>query len=578
MINRTHALFVFILLAACSGPHKTTTSSTGGTQDQLSGVQRADVTYTFFNANKEKLLGNYNTAVDLFGEVIRKDPQNAAAMYELASVYMEQKKYVDALYFAKTSFKLSPNNIWYGRQYVEVLQRNDRFKEAAEVLEVLSKQYPSDEELYHQWAASCIFAGNLDDALEVYEKYESVFGIDEEISMDKCRIYQQQHKPEKAVVELKRLIAKDSSNVEVYGLLAEYYQTMGDTSRALETYQLIERMDPENAYVHLSLADFYRTAGDKERSVEELKRAFQNPKLEIETKISILGSYYSLVEQYPELKDQALALCSLLVKVHPNDSRSYAVMADFLVQEKDFEGAREQYRKAKALGSKEYSVHSQILMLDSQLRDWDAMLSESEEALSLFPDQPFVYYFNGMSKQQKKKYADAVTVLSSGVKMVVDNPELESSFYSLMGEAYHELKDNVKSDESFDKALALDPKDATVMNNYAYFLSMRGDKLAKAEALSKKSLELEPDQASYEDTYGWIMFMMGNYTDAKLWIGKAIGHTTGDNATLLEHYGDVLYKLGDTQQALEYWQRAKAAGDGGSDQLDQKILQKKYME
>jgi predicted negative regulator of RcsB-dependent stress response len=74
------------------------------------------------------------------------------------------------------------------------------------------------------------------------------------------------------------------------------------------------------------------------------------------------------------------------------------------------------------------------------------------------------------------------------------------------------------------------------------------------------------------------MFMMGNFKDAKVWIEKSMQHGGDNSAAVLEHYGDVLYKLGDTQQALEYWQRAKNAGEGTSDQLDQKILQKKFVE
>jgi hypothetical protein len=36
--------------------------------------------------------------------------------------------------------------------------------------------------------------------------------------------------------------------------------------------------------------------------------------------------------------------------------------------------------------------------------------------------------------------------------------------------------------------------------------------------------------------------------------------------------------LGETDKALEFWQRAKKAGEGASDRLDEKILQKKYIE
>lgn len=535
------------------------------------------MTHTFINANREKILGNRNEAAALFSEVIRKDPKNAAAMFELANVYMDQKKYNDALFFSKSAFKIDPSNVWYGQQYAEVLQRNSRFKEAAEVLAKIVEEHPDEEDYYHQLAESYVFAGDAEQAIKTYDRLQERFGIDEETSMNKCRIYQQMKKPEKAITEMERLIRSDSTNVQAFAMLAELYQSTGNTEKALAAFQMIETIDPDNAFIHLSLADFYRTNGDKEKSFSELKLAFRNRQLEMDTKISILSSYYSLVTEHPELKEQATQLCDILVEVHPTDPRSHAAHADFLTIEKKYEEALAEYRRARELGSKEYSVYSQILLIESQLSDWDAMLKESEEALTLFPDQPAVYFFNGIAKQHAKRFADAITILNTGVNMVVDNPQLSASFYSAMGESYHELGDHVKSDQCYEKALTLDPKDATVMNNYAYFLSLRGDRLTKAEELSKRSNELEPNSTSFEDTYGWIMFTMGKYADAKTWIGKSLEHGGDKSGVVLEHYGDVLYKLGELQQAMEYWQRAKQAGDA-SDRLDQKILQKKYIE
>lgn len=162
--------------------------------------------------------------------------------------------------------------------------------------------------------------------------------------------------------------------------------------------------------------------------------------------------------------------------------------------------------------------------------------------------------------------------------MIVDNKDLESQFYSSLGEAYNEIKDYVKSDESFEKGIAIDPKNANTLNNYAYFLSVRGEKLEKAEKMSMESNELEPTQASYQDTYGWIMYKQNKFEDAKIWIEKSLSNSTDSSATVLEHYGDVLFKIGDTAKAFDFWQKAKNAGEGASEFLDRKILEKKLFE
>ena len=162
--------------------------------------------------------------------------------------------------------------------------------------------------------------------------------------------------------------------------------------------------------------------------------------------------------------------------------------------------------------------------------------------------------------------------------MVVDNKSLEAQFYTSLGDAYNELKNFLKSDESYEKALAANPKDANVLNNYSYYLSVRGEQLEKAEKMSRQSNELEPKQSSYEDTYGWIMFKLGKYEDAKIWIEKSLSNGSDKSATVLEHYGDILFKIGDITKALLFWQKAKDAGDGASEFIDRKIQEKKLFE
>lgn len=55
--------------------------------------------------------------------------------------------------------------------------------------------------------------------------------------------------------------------------------------------------------------------GDKEKSYQELKKAFENPDLDIDTKINILLSYYVLTEVNKELTSQALELTEILFVV-----------------------------------------------------------------------------------------------------------------------------------------------------------------------------------------------------------------------------------------------------------------------
>ena len=198
------------------------------------------------------------------------------------------------------------------------------------------------------------------------------------------------------------------------------------------------------------------------------------------------------------------------------------------------------------------------------------METESKEALELFPNQPVLYLLNGIANSRNKKYDAAIKSLKSGSKMVIDNNALLIDFYSNLAEAYNSAENHKESDAIFNKALKLDPNNALILNNYSYYLSVRGVDLKRAETMSKKSNAISPNNVSYLDTYGWIMYKMKQYEDAELWLKKAIDNGGAESDVILEHYGDVLFQLGQKQKAIEFWQKAKKFGEG-SEFLDRKL-------
>ena len=148
----------------------------------------------------------------------------------------------------------------------------------------------------------------------------------------------------------------------------------------------------------------------------------------------------------------------------------------------------------------------------------------------------------------------------------------------MLGDAYNETGDFVNSDYSFDEALVIDPNNAYILNNYAYYLSLRGEKLEKAKRMSKKSNILVENNSAFQDTYAWVLYQAGDYKEAKVWIEKALSNAEGlDRPVLLEHYGDILYKLDKLSEALAQWEHALNAGGEKTD-LEYKIENKSLPE
>jgi tetratricopeptide (TPR) repeat protein len=551
--------------------------STKSITDQKGQKEKKDNSSVFIDANREKLLGNYNEAALLFQKSLAINPADGASMYELAKIYARQNKVDEALFYAENAVELEKENMYYLLLYASLLHANENYAKAAEVYENVLTLKPNYFDYYNKLAVAYLYAGKLMDAVAVYDRLEEKLGVTEELSLKKQNIYLQANKLNKAVEEVEKLIASFPAEPKYYAVLAEMCLDNGLDEKAEWAYQKIIEIDPENPYVYISLADFYKKNGNEEKAFEELKKGFMNPDLDIDTKIQILMQYYTINEIYKENREEAFILANILVEVHPNDPKAYSMQGDFYYQADQFLEARDAFIQVIKLDSSKYIVWEQLLFTQSKLDSNDALLRDCHRTIELFPEQPLPYLFAGGALYMKKEWDDCIKILNQGLYFVVNSPLMEAQFFAYLGDAYNQTGNNQKSDESYENVLALTPDNDYVLNNYAYYLSLRGENLEKAAKMAKRATELKPNSSSNQDTYGWVLYKLGYYDEAKFWIEKAKQNGAENNPVILEHCGDVLWQLGETEEAVNYWIKAKEAGKG-SDFLDQKVEEKKMYE
>jgi tetratricopeptide (TPR) repeat protein len=568
-----HILLLFsgIALFSC----KSTSTSTSAGKKQVDVVP-ADNSALFIDASKEKALGNYHEAIRLYQKCLEVNPRDGASMFELSKLYTLQGNAEQALNFAKQAVEVEGNNIYYLLFYAGLLQSTEDYEAAAKLYEKVIEIKPNYPEYYDRLAMAYIYAGKPMEAVKIYDQLEEKAGITEEYSMKKQSIYVQENKITKAIEELEKLISAYPLETKYYAVLAELCMNHGYEERALQAYEKIAELDEDDPYIHISLADYYKKQGDLAKSFEELKLGFYNPNLDIDSKIQILIRYYTVNEIYSELKAEAFELAEILLEVHPNDPKSYSMYGDFLYQDGRFEEARDAFRHVIELDSSKYLVWEQLLFTESELRDNNAIYSESIRAIELFPEQPIPYLFAGGALYEQKKWDECIRILEQGAYYVVNNDRLLAQFYAYLGDAYNQVDETEKSDAAYDKVLTIDPNHDYVLNNYAYYLSLRGENLEKAAKMAKRATELQPS-SSNQDTYGWVLYKMGYYEEAKLWIEKAIENGAQDNPVILEHLGDVYWQLGNQAKAIELWNKAKESGEG-SELLEKKVKDKTLYE
>ena len=559
-----------------TSPSKVNTNK--GLED-LEEKELIEFKFVFHNANKERILGNYQMAANLFMKCIEIAPKEANPYYELAHIYDVNDQFDLALKYSEQAIKLDPDNYWYRVLYAHSLQRNGNNDGAIKQYEILIDKNDANPDLYFDLGGMQLYGRKYKDAIETFDKLESIIGLNEEISIQKEKIYVKLGNIDKAAHEIQKLINASPDELRYQNILADLYSANNMVDKAMEIYKSIIKIDPNNPYANLSLHDYYKQKGNNTEAFEALKKAFASEELDIDAKMKILLSYYSVTESSNEYKKDALDLNKILIETHPKNPKAYTMYADFLYRDKKLVSAQEYYLKAIEHDSSKFAIWSQLMFIESELQDNDALLRDSKKAVALFPNQPIFYFFYGAVNIQKKNFAEATKYLEIGKDYVIDNPILLTQFHANLGDAYNGLKSYEKSDKAYEDALKIDPKNIYVLNNYSYYLSLRGEKLDRAEELSARCNELEPDQFNYQDTYAWILYKQGKFVQAKEWLEKALGLGGINNSVILEHLGDTYAKLNDITKALEYWNKAKALDKGDvSEFLDKKIADKKLYE
>ncbi len=576
------ALLLSTLLIACGGTKQTVEKPPAGV-DPESGApaatgtdKRAETMRYFMEATQARLSGQIPKAVQLYRECLKLDPTNGAALFELAKLYHQGQDFPSALDHAKRAVAADKENIWYRFLLADLYSQNRQTNEAAAVYREVLAKWPDRYEVYFDLANMLAFSGKVDEAIKVYNDQEQRFGLSEELIMQEFGMLSQSGKLPEAQALVERAIKAYPNEPQYLGLLAEVYDQQGEHEKALEQYRKTLELDPDNSMLRIALAEHYYTVGKMEEAYNELGIAFLDPDLDIDAKMQVLIGFFEMTDREgekptdrPDLIRRSYTLIEALEKAHPESGKPHTIHGDFLLRDGKFSEARDQFREALRTEKERFPIHMQLLQLDLQLGDHEALHKDAEEAISIFPTVPEPYLYNGIALSRLSKHDEAIETLITGRDVVVDNPQLQAQFWSSLGDAYNEAERFADSDKAYDKALALEPDNAGTLNNYAYYLSVRNEQLEKAERMSKRSLEITPGSATYMDTYAWILFRLAKYADAKVWIEKALASGEADGV-VVEHYGDILFELGDKNGATEQWRKAKTLG-GGSDALDRKI-------
>ena len=535
---------------------------------RFSQTEQMMIDNVFLEGVKQMMIEDYGTALNVFMDVLRMDSRHAPANFQISRIRLMQNRLNEAEIYAERAHQLSPQNKFYLEHLAYIYGENNKHAQALNSLEQLINIDPRNEDYRLEMANAYLFLRRPLDAIRIYDSIEKRQGISEELSMQKIRIHQTLGKDAEVRNELQRLIERFPNETKYRSILAELNMQAKRFDEAFAEYQKILSIDPEDPHIHLALADYHKARNDTMKMWEELVLAFQNPSLEIDAKVVLTAPFYAFIEQ----KEITYRLLDAILSIHPEEPKALALYADFLQRDDRFLEARDKYRQVIALDGSRYAVWEALLLCNLQLLDPVGLLHDGLQALERFPEQPLVSYMIGTAYNLKKDYVMAMQYLEQAAQLAQRSRPLLIQIYTNLGDVYHVLNNHSKSDENYRKALELDPENTAVLNNFAYFLSLRRERLDEAEEMARLVCQRNPTNPTYLDTFAWVLYQQGRYAEAREIMEVALLHGGNEEAVLLEHYGDILWKINERERALEYWKKAQTLDESaGSEFLGEKI-------
>lgn len=394
---------------------------------------------------------------------------------------------------------------------------------AKEAIEKLDRNYPANDAVKYYMGLMAYSAGDLAGA----EKY-----LSEAVRLDSCNLWYKDalaglfaaegrnHEAADLYIPLVEARPSYYANAYTLTLIGDRYLSLYSDSLARDSYDKALSLSPGYSPALLGRAELNRMTGNMAAFFADARQFVRDPAMKPYSKCNYVTQLLKHVDYpfYVTWGAQLDSLVNFCVQAHPADSSALRLAGSWYYS-----------TERKELGTKYFN----------------RLLEEYPDDLSAHYTKLSLIYDGGNMRQVLE---ECETIIKLGGK---NNPEVIPAM-STAGDCWHAVGNDRMAMKYYDKVLRLEPDNVLTLNNYAYYLSLSGKKLKKAEQMSRRTIELEPENPSYLDTYGWILHLLGRDAEAKPYFKKAMIYGGKDHLDILEHYSVVLDALGEKELSQYY--------------------------
>lgn len=520
-------------------------------------TEEADATNLYIQGINAFENEDYELALDFLTEAYLKVPGSAGINFALADAYLMLGDLINASYYGKNAAELDPTNKWYHLKNAEIYRRAGKNSDTVESLQKALIRHPNDLEILYMLAGIHADHGDYLKSNNVFNRIEKVRGATVEIYLQKFRNFNALSMRDSALVQLQQMRDLQPDNLNTLHLLSQYYIELNDYDSAMDVLQEALSRNARDTQTLILIADIYINDSNWEGLGPVLTTLIEDPMVPPGQKMELARFLFIRHQSDPndaELKSQIARVLTSFSENEPDFGFAHLLAAEFFIQQNRLEEALVKIERAtEVMPENDDAWRQRMQLLFSNQRHED-VIELSQEVNERIPDDAYIQFFVGVAYMLTDRHDEARKWLENAT-LAPSQRNFRSIVYSTLGDVLTELDTWKEAVSAYENALRLDSANHNAMNNYAYYLSLRMERLDYAKELSLNAISFEPNNAAYLDTVGWVYFKIGDYDNAKKYIQASID--TGDaSAEVYEHLGDVYDKLGDSENAILWWNKA----------------------
>ena len=543
----------------------------------------------FLEAIVQREKGNSDAAFDLLRHCVDIDSTRSEAYFYLAQYYGALKQKDKMLGMMKKAVDLEPDNTTYLETLANVYISQRQYAEGIEMLERLYDKSRERDEVLGMLVQLYEQQQDYDNAIRTLNRLETLEGKSERLSFAKSSLFTQKGDKKAAISEMKKLADQYPHDNNYRCLYGNTLYVNGQQKKALAIYHEILKDDPDNRNAQMAMLAHYNEQHDSAAANRLIEEILLNKQSSTEDRVTLMRQVIGESERSGGDSTRVLQLFHRMLDLPQSDADMALFCATYMnlkKMPKDSIGAV--LEKAIQIAPDNAAARLQLVSYAWQNEDRDKVIALCKEARQYNPDEMAFYYYQGIAYYQNSQLDEALDAFQNGIGVITQqsDPAIVSDFYAVMGDIMHQKGMDREAYAAYDSCLQWKDDNIACLNNYAYYLSIKGEQLDKAEQMSYRTIKAEPKNATYLDTYAWILFMQKRYSEARIYIDQTLQNDSDTSAVLLEHAGDIYYHVGDTDKALVFWQQSLDRAVAGNDKeiqgprrqvLIRKIKLKKYL-